>query len=239
MDTNLRIELELFKINLRAADTVVQEAEEAAGKYLTAKSDLDQARRVAKKLKNPFYDPFWLISGDFFESVNETAFTCICSILLFNLGIFIYMFVGVCYVVNAISFLLYLLLCPIVLPIRVLAGKGKVRSLERRVAALEREAAKCDPRDARAVRQDLLNRMKREQPDVMRAFEEEQAKAAEDDSYASDGLRQTDYYKQQCEKYYNIYMGIVPQSSSADAYDQLLLDWAYAKGSGLFNDTNW
>ncbi|MBP3396497.1 MAG: hypothetical protein J6L87_04905, partial [Clostridia bacterium] len=179
MSANMMIKVELLKTELKAADALIQTAEEAEGKYKDVKRELGHAKSESKKLKNPFYKPFWPMHADFFESVNETAMTCVFSILFFSVGMAIYFFMGICYLLNLISFLVYLALSPIVLPLRVRISKNQVKKLERETKKLEKEAAKFDLSAARAAKKELLDRMQKEQPEVMKAFERDRQEQAE------------------------------------------------------------
>jgi hypothetical protein len=106
------------------------------------------------------------------------------------------------------------------------------------------------------AKENLLERTRRERPELLAEMEEEdrerererekiarwrraQEGASESSPPVSEGVKETAYYKAQYEKYYNIYMGNASQKSDKSANDTLLDDWAHAKDSGVFDDTNW
>lgn len=241
-----------LKKNLQALDEDIARAQEIKQEYDAAEAELKRCRKDRDRAANPFYRPFWLLRRDQFGAMKEAAMTCVCSIIFANAGAFIFLFMGLCGLLNLLGFLVYLVLfLPLVLPVRAFVYGRRFNRQRELVTALGKKMDEHDLSKALRAKEELLEKTRRDTPEVLLEMEKEEReremrfrrwreeRAAESTVHVSDGVKQTDYYKAQKEKYYNIYMGNAAKPAGSSSADTLLDDWAHAKDSGVFNDTNW
>ena len=240
----------MLKKNLQALDEDIARAQEIKQEYDAAEAELKRCRKDRDRAANPFYRPFWLLHRDQFGAMKEAAMTCVCSIIFANAGAFVFLFMGLCGLLNLLGFLAYLVLfLPLGLPVRAFVYGRRFNRQRELVTALGKKMDEHDLSKALRAKETFLEKTRRDEPEVLLEVENEERearycrlrekRAAESTVHISDAVTQTDYYKAQKEKYYNIYMGNAAKPSGSSSADTLLDDWAHAKDSGVFNDTNW